>query len=220
MRRFLLFLFLLPLFCIGQIPDPMPDTYVNDHTGTLTASEIQQLNVQLRELENKTTVQMAILLINNLPHDMSIEDYARSVGNSWKVGNAFNGLVYVAVLNERKQRLEVARNLEGDIPDITAFAIIENLKLYLQQQDYYHALQLLIEQVGKHLGVEVEAQSMTDTIAYTEIDEQIRKLSQSESINDREYNTRKAKYDYYGNVATGGLVLGAIIFCIWAIWLW
>jgi len=41
-------------------------------------------------------------------------------------------LVYVAVLNIRRQRLEVAENLEGNIPDVTAFEIIESLKDYLR----------------------------------------------------------------------------------------
>lgn len=218
MRRILFFLFLLPLFCIGQIPDPMPDTYINDHTNTLTANEIQQLNVQLKELENKTTVQMAIVLINNLPQDVAIEDYARNIGNSWKVGNAFNGLVYVAVLNERRQRLEVARNLEGDIPDMIASEVIENLKPYLRQQDYYGAMQLLVAQVGKHLGVEVEAENIADTILQSEIDEQIGRLAGNEVNSEKEFKTRKAKYDYYADVACGFLVLGAIGFCFWAFW--
>src|SRR4051812_41986186 len=140
MLRLFVLLFFVPLLCIGQIPKPKPDTYVNDYTNSLTSDEIHALNEQLLHLEKATTVQMAILLISDLPGDISIEDYAREVGNTWKVGNNFNGIVYVAVLKKRRQRLEIAKNLEGDIPDITAAEIIENIKPYLQQQEYYNAL--------------------------------------------------------------------------------
>src|SRR5437763_13338763 len=99
MRILLCFLF-LPIFCLAQIPKPTPGTYVNDYTGSLSVEEIRMLNEQIRSLEDKTTVQLAIVIINDLPNDMSIEDYARQIGNKWKVGVAHNGLVYVAVLHD------------------------------------------------------------------------------------------------------------------------
>ena len=108
LRLFVLLLF-LPFFCVGQIPKPKPDTYVNDYTNSLTPEEIQALNEQILQLEKQTNVQVAILLIKDLPADMSIEDYARTTGNTWKVGKNFNGIVYVAVLNARRQRLEIAK---------------------------------------------------------------------------------------------------------------
>src|SRR3954469_18612358 len=111
--RLVLF-FLLPASAYCQVPERKADTYVNDYTNSLSEIEIRQLNKQLLQLENTTTVQMAIVVVNDLPENVFIEDYARDIGNEWKVGIAHNGLVYVAVLNDRKQRLEVASNLEGD----------------------------------------------------------------------------------------------------------
>ena len=164
MLRILLIFIVLPLLSLGQIPEPKANSYVNDYTGSLKPEEIQSLNEQILALEQQTTVQLAVLLIDNLPPNVSIEDYARTVGNSWKVGNHFNGLVYVAVLKERKHRLEVARNLEGDIPDITAFEIIESLKPYLKDQQYFNALQLLIAKLVEKLGI--KAAPVFHTINY------------------------------------------------------
>jgi len=163
-------------------------------------------------------VQVAVLLINHLPHNISIEEYARRVGNKWKVGKAFNGIVYVAVIAERKQRLEIARNLEGDIPDITAFELIESIKPFLQQQNYYAALSSLIEQIGTHLGVitvapfswtpnTYQAQEPTD-------DRKTYKDMSTYEVEKLAWEKKKATYDKYGNVAIGFIILGMIGFLI------
>src|SRR5215217_2598450 len=128
MLRTILILLFLPLFSLGQIPKPKPNNYINDYTNSLSTTEIYNLNERLSEIEQKSTIQVAIILIDKIPEKMSIEEFARELGNNWKVGIAFNGIVYVAALNERKQRLEIAKNLEGTIPDITALQIIESLK--------------------------------------------------------------------------------------------
>ena len=207
MLRLFVLLFFLPFFCIGQIPKPKPNSYINDYTNSLTHQEVKALDDQLLTLEKETTVQMAILLINDLPGDMSIEDYAREVGNTWKVGNNFNGIVYVAVLKKRRQRLEIAKNLEGDIPDIIAAEMIENIKPYLQRQEYYNALSSLISQISSHLCIDTNISSNEpDPFVYTP----------SPRSEKTEFEKEKAKFDKYGDFAVGGVILILIGFCIWA----
>ena len=214
LRLFVLLLF-LPFFCVGQIPKPKPDTYVNDYTNSLTPEEIQALNEQILQLEKQTTVQVAILLVKNLPAGMSIEDYAREIGNTWKVGKNFNGIVYVAVLNERRQRLEIAKNLEGEIPDITAAEIINNLRPLLQQQDYYSALSLLVTQIGITVGGEPSI--ITEPDQYSFGDESLFVRPPSAATAEKtEFEKKKAKYEKYGNYAIAGIILGFIVFLIWA----
>ena len=214
MLRTLFFLLLLPCLSFGQIPEPLKGTYINDHTGSLTAPQIEALNQQLYSLEQRSGIQVAILLITSLPADMAIEEYARQVGNEWKLGTAHNGIVYVAALNDHRQRLEIARNLEGDIPDITASEIIESLKPYLRQQDYYTAVSTLIAAIGNHLGMPMT--SPNDSTSYG--------ITHWEQTNDpsdvqlarSEYDEEKAKYDMYGDIALVIIALLALIFCFWA----
>lgn len=210
MLRIALFFFFLPFFCFGQIPKPKANTYVNDYTNNLTPEEIYQLNTRLRLLENETTVQMAILLINDLPSNMTIEDYARTVGNTWKVGVNHNGIIYVAVLNERRQRLEIAERLEGDIPDMIAAEIINNLRDDLRQKDYYGALDLLITQVSERLGVYSNHSSDTTYL------EQPSTPVPDTPLEQIEFEKEKAKYDRWQPFAFWMIVSGAVVFCIWA----
>jgi len=213
MLRLFVLLFLLPFLCIAQIPEPKPNTYINDYTNSLTQEQIQRLNEQLLDLEQQSTVQVAIVLINDLPDNMSIEDYARTIGNKWKVGINFNGAVYVAALNQRRQRLEIAKNLEGQIPDITAGMIIDNMKPYLQQQDYYGALSLLITQIGEAVGV--SAESYVNPVIDSP-GEQVASDVPYVDTEREEFEKQKAKYNRYGDYAIGGIIVGFIIFCIWA----
>lgn len=214
MFRYIIFFLICPLLSMGQIPSPKADSYVNDYTQTLNREEIRQLNEQLLSLEKQTSVQMAILLIDNLPENLTIVDYARSVGNTWKVGNHYNGLVYVAVLKERKQRLEVARNLEGDIPDITAFTIIESLKPYLRQKQYYEALQTLISSVSLKLGS--ENATLLDTGKALVPEAETLDTPSPEESERALFEREKAKYDRIGDYAIVGIIIGLIIFCVYA----
>jgi uncharacterized protein len=223
--RYFCFLFLFQILLLlaygqnqdwrsNQIPNPKPNTYVNDYTSTLSKEEIYRLNQQIKTLEQQTTVQMAVLLINQLPTDMSIEDFARNVGNQWKVGLNQNGIVYVAVLEEHRQRLEIARNLEGEIPDITAAEIIDQLKPHLRQQDYHGAMELLVSEVSRHLGTPADVTidtSYSQTLPGTATEQSDPVLSEH-----AKFEREKAKYDRYGGYVIGALVLGAIGFCIWA----
>jgi uncharacterized membrane protein YgcG len=221
MLRLILLIVFFPLVCFGQIPDPKPDTYINDYTNNLQPGEIQKLNEKILHLEKETTVQLAILLINDLPGGMSLEDFARTVGNRWKVGNNHNGLVYVAALNERKHRLEVARNLEGEIPDIKAFTIIEGMKPYLAAKEYYNALELLISSLEIELGaaphMEIDSTYNSNDTTPNILFEEVNNGPLSPELQSRmEFETRKAKYDRLGNYAIGGIVLGLLGFSIWA----
>lgn len=214
MKRVVVLLLLLPLFCIAQLPKPGSNTYVNDYANVLTVDQVYQLNVKLRHLEDATTVQVAILLIQRLPGDMSIEDYARTIGNTWKVGTDHNGIVYVAALEEHKQRLEIAEKLEGDIPDVSAANIINNLKSDLQTKDYYAAMDLLISQIGQQLHVDTMPPDST-TSPLQSLDDLPEDVLQ-QLKEPSEYDKAKARYDAYLPYIGFGILGGAVVFVIWA----
>ncbi len=210
MQRIFLLLFLIPVFCFSQIPKPKPNTYVNDYTHTLAAEEITQLNKRLRLLEDKTRVQVAIVLINELPQDVTIEEYARDIGNTWKVGTNHNGIIFVAVLKSHKQRLEVAERSEGDITDVAAKEILDNLQVLLRQKAYYTALHLLITQISERL---IPNTSSPDTAAQTPL-----QLTQNSAASNEqsEFERDKAKWNSYRPYETAAIIGGAVCFLIWA----
>jgi uncharacterized protein len=154
----LLLLLLLPATLFAQIQDPQPGTYINDLAGVLNDYQKATINKQVYALEQKYSVQLAIVLINDLPANYEIEDYAREIGRKWHVGNARNGLIYVAVINQHKQRLEVSANLEGIIPDIEALHITDHIKPFFKAKDYAGGLLNMVKEIDDLVNPEAQEQ--------------------------------------------------------------
>lgn len=160
MKKSIFLLLLLPLFAHPQIPDPMPGTYVNDFANVLSPEQEAVLNDSIRSIEKKSSVQLAIVLVNKLPNGMSIEDYSLNLGRKWHVGNANNGLVYVASIDEHKQRLEVASALQGDVTDSKAEEVMDDTKQYYRQKDYYSGLKALVQNISVALDPALKKQNL------------------------------------------------------------
>ncbi|MDY6790099.1 MAG: TPM domain-containing protein [Thermodesulfobacteriota bacterium] len=121
-----------------------------------------KLNQYLRELQLKTTAQIAILTIKSLEGG-SIEDLSITVAHDkWKLGQKGkdNGILLLVSLNDRKYRIEVGYGLEGVIPDSLAGSIGRNyLVPFFRKGDYstgiYTAAVALANEIAKDSGVTI-----------------------------------------------------------------
>ena len=110
----------------GVLPVPTLTARVIDQTGTLDAIERQGLEDKLAALEKDKGAQVAFLIVaTTQPED--IASYANRVANAWKIGRkgVGDGLLLVVAKEDRKIRIEVAKTLEGAIPDLRARQIID-----------------------------------------------------------------------------------------------
>lgn len=167
MKKLLLILLLCPILSVGQIPSPLKNTYVHDYAHVLTAAEVEDLNRIIYNIDTSNKVKFAIILINELPDNYSIEDYARDIGNKWQVGK---GIVYVAAINQRKQRLEVSSHLEGSIPDIKAKHITDNIKPYFKTKDYHGGLAGMIIEIDALIKADLALPKQPKAISGSETD--------------------------------------------------
>ena len=130
---------------------PNPPRLVNDYAGALTAQQNQALEDKLVAYDNKSSNQIAIVLVNTLD-GYSVEDAARELGRSWGVGNKEfnNGIVVLAAISDRKIRIEVGYGLEGAVPDLTANTIIDSrIKPNFKEKNYYQGLNLAVDDIIK-----------------------------------------------------------------------
>lgn len=100
--------------------------HVIDGTGTLSAQEHADLERRLTELEQSSGSQVVALLVpTTAPEDIAA--YANRVANAWKIGrkDVGDGVLLVVAKNDRHMRIEVAKSLEGAIPDLRAAHIID-----------------------------------------------------------------------------------------------
>lgn len=120
-----------------------PNKLVNDYTGTLTASQLQQLEQKLVAFDDSSSTQIAIAIIKSVG-DYDIGEYAMELGRKWGVGSKGknNGIMIVAALGDRKISIQTGYGVEGALPDLYVRRIIDNdIKPYFKAGDYYAGLQ-------------------------------------------------------------------------------
>ena len=106
---------------------PNPPKLVNDLAEVLSADEEVRLERKLVAYDDSTSNQIVVLTIRTLD-GYPIEEYALRIFRDWQIGNKTtnNGILILAVIEDRQIRIEVGYGLEGAIPDITANQIIRN----------------------------------------------------------------------------------------------
>jgi uncharacterized protein len=110
----------------GLQPVPELTARVIDETNTLDAIQRKGLEDKLAAFEQSKGTQVAFLIVaTTQPEDIAA--YANRVGNAWKIGRkeVGDGVLLVVAKNDRKVRIEVAKTLEGAIPDLAAQRIID-----------------------------------------------------------------------------------------------
>lgn len=108
-------------------PIPALTSHVVDTTGLLDAGQQAALEAKLDALEKAKGSQVVVLIVPTVqPEDIS--SYANRVGNAWKIGrkNVGDGVLFIVAFKDRQMRIEVAKTLEGAIPDLAAKQIITN----------------------------------------------------------------------------------------------
>jgi len=68
-----------------------------------------------------------------------IASFANRVGNAWRIGRkeVGDGILVIVAKNDRKMRIEVAKTLEGAVPDLAAIRIIdEEMKPRFRNNDF------------------------------------------------------------------------------------
>lgn len=128
----ILFLYLVMVITLAQhshaLEPPPLKGRINDYAGMLNLATAQALERSLAAFEQQTTTQVVLLTVPTLAGD-TIESFAISVGDAWKIGqkDKGNGVMLILAKKERKIRIEVGTGLQGALPDITASQIIRNV---------------------------------------------------------------------------------------------
>jgi uncharacterized protein len=101
---------------------------VTDNAQILSQTTRQSLSKVLKDHEDRTSNQIAILTIPTINGE-SIEEYAVDVFEAWKLGQRENdnGILIVVVPNDRRMRIEVGYGLEATLPDAMAGRIIQSI---------------------------------------------------------------------------------------------
>lgn len=147
-----LLLFVVSFCHAQQIPNrPSPPRLVNDFTNTLTISQANNLEYKLRNYNDTTSTQIAVVFVNDL-QGTTAADFAYQIGEKWGVGTKENNGVVILVKpkNETKGEvfISVGYGLEQYIPDALAKRIIETQMIpAFKYNDYYSGVNNAIDSI-------------------------------------------------------------------------
>lgn len=157
--------FALAIAADGDIqPIPAFAAYVTDLTGTLDATQKQTLEAELTALQKSKGSQIGVLMVpTTAPED--IAQYAIRVFDAWKLGRKGidDGALLIVAKNDHRVRIEVARGLEGAIPDAAAARVIrEYITPKFRANDYYGGIQEAVGALTKLVNDEPLPPPLTD----------------------------------------------------------
>lgn len=158
--KILFFWLIVSLSIVFAEPEiPLLKNRITDFTGTLTSSQINELEFKLKTYEDTTSNQIVVLIINTL-EDHPLEDYTIQVVEKNKIGqkNKNNGLLLLIVKNDKQMRMEVGYGLEGVVTDALSSSIIRNIITpYFKSENYYEGISAGIKTLQDAIAGEYQA---------------------------------------------------------------
>ncbi len=114
-------------FAIAQDFPAQPKSLVNDYAGVLSQSEVRQLEQKLLSFEDSTSIQLAVVVMQSTG-EYDIADYGDRLAKHWGVGNKKydNGILLLVAVGDRAVTIRTGYGIEGSVPDVIAYRIIEN----------------------------------------------------------------------------------------------
>lgn len=108
-------------------PIPALTARVMDQAKVLQPDQRAALDAKLAAFEAQAGPQIVVLTVASTGIE-DIADYAQRAGDAWKIGrqDVGDGVLVVVARDDRKLRIQVAKALEGAVPDLAARQIIAN----------------------------------------------------------------------------------------------
>ncbi|MFD0792651.1 TPM domain-containing protein [Mucilaginibacter litoreus] len=167
MKKILILFLALAVQVSAQVPKPKKQTFINDYSGVLSVNDIKTLNQKIYIIQKESDVQMAVVLVDEIPSAYNIKKFATAIGRQWHVGKNQRGLVYVAAIKQHTQRLEVAKNLRSIFTTKKTEAILSAMKSAYRKEDYAGGLKILVNKIHGTLAPQTEITPVESSVAET-----------------------------------------------------
>ncbi len=135
---------------------PALSARVLDQAGVLSPPDRAALESRLAAVERDKGSQIVVLTVpSTAPEDIAA--FAQRVGDAWKLGRreVGDGLLIVVAVQDRRVNIQVAKALEGAIPDLAASRIIAaEITPRFRVGDYAGGLTAAVDRLAERIGQE------------------------------------------------------------------
>ena len=109
---------------------------VVDAANVVSADVETAVNAELQAFRDAGGPQIAVAVVDSTGN-ASIEDYTIDLANKWGVGDKAkdDGVVILIAVTDRELRIEVGSGVEGDLTDVTAGNIVDQVMVPLLRTD-------------------------------------------------------------------------------------
>ncbi|MBI4162645.1 MAG: TPM domain-containing protein [Candidatus Aenigmarchaeota archaeon] len=133
---------------------PSPVGFVNDFANILT--DTTSLEYELSEYEKNTTIEIALVTLQELPEDQTLFTYGVELFQYWQIGKKGedNGILILIVPNGtigKRLRIELGYGIQGYITGAEAGRILDQALPYYEQGDYQSAAEATIAGLKEQL---------------------------------------------------------------------
>lgn len=165
LRKFTYFLFTFFFFCntlvfakqwtIKNVPNPkkINNSFVSNPDRILLPKTVKKINKLLQEVEDKTTAQVAVVLLESIGDEVP-KTFANELFNKWGVGQkgTDNGLLVLFVLDQRRIEFETGYGLEPILPDALCYEVQqEQMVPYFKEKKYATGMLKGMEKIAEIL---------------------------------------------------------------------
>ncbi|MDL2230687.1 TPM domain-containing protein [Alistipes sp. OttesenSCG-928-L06] len=126
---------------------------VSNPDGTLSETTVAEINRKLADLQQQTSIEVAVVVIESIGDDTP-EDFGIRLFRQWGIGKQQknNGLLILLVTADRIIRFEVGYGLEGVLTDAMSKRIqTTRMMPYLQSGDWDNAIIVAVDAVSELL---------------------------------------------------------------------
>ena len=144
-------------YTIDQIPDPKTggNGYVSNPDGILSSNDVDSLNRLTADLENKTKVEIAVVIVRDFEKDEDPFDFGLNLFNKWGIGKgkANNGLLLFIATDRKQYRFITGYGLEGLLPDAALKRIGDHYLIpAFKEENYSGGTALTLKTIADYLA--------------------------------------------------------------------
>ncbi|QNK63444.1 TPM domain-containing protein [Pedobacter sp. PAMC26386] len=144
-------------YTVHQIPDPkiIGTGYISNPDMVLSSNTADSLGHTISMLENKTKVEIAVVVVRNFEENEDIFNFALKLFNKWGVGKAQanNGLMLFIAADRKQYRFVTGYGLEGLLPDAALKRIGDHYLLpAFKKEDYGTGTTEALITIAEYLG--------------------------------------------------------------------